>query len=227
MNLSKRLEQIDQMIVTRYDHIWDCCCDHGLLGMHLLERNAGQTIHFVDSVKPLIDTLASQLLAFDTKTKTSILSNRWQVHCLNAANIITQHSDSNLVIISGVGGELIIDLVKAILKTNAKQALEFILCPVHHNYKVRKSLIDLGLGLVNEKLVKENHRFYEVIHVATTSTQTISAVGSMMWNFTRQDDLDYLNQTIAHYRRMQNSNNKILLNTVHTILKAYECLGEC
>ena len=40
------------MIPDGYDHIWDCCCGHGLLGMTLLARHAAEHIHFVEKNDP-------------------------------------------------------------------------------------------------------------------------------------------------------------------------------
>mgnify|MGYP000052288242 FL=1 len=226
MKLSKRLQQIDQMITTKYDHIWDCCCDHGFLGIRLLDRNAASTIHFVDVVAPLIADLESSLLQHHPKqSKPPTLNNRWQVHCLSAEKIPIQSEGSNLVIIAGVGGELLIDLVEAILTTHPNQTIDFLLCPVHHNYKVRQSLIQLGLGLVDERLVNENKRFYEIIYTSTDSKLPISPVGSVMWNFTRQDDVEYLSQTLAHYQRIQKTEDTILLKYTQKVISAYRSLN--
>lgn len=226
MKLSKRLQQIDQMISKKYDHIWDCCCDHGLLGISLLARDAGMVIHFVDVVKPLMDELASQLLTKQNDhNKQTVFKSTWQVHCLSAGNIPLQRNVSNLIIIAGVGGDLLIEIVAAIRTQYPEQSLEFLLCPVHHNYKVRQALIDLGLGLVDEILVKENNRFYEVIHVSTDSKQTIAPVGSLMWNFSRQDDQEYLEQTLAHYQRIARTGDKRLLEDTQNVIADYRALN--
>ena len=39
LKLGNRLRQLERMIDQRYSQIWDCCCDHGLLGMSLLQRH--------------------------------------------------------------------------------------------------------------------------------------------------------------------------------------------
>jgi len=206
MKLSKRLRQIDNMITQHYDHIWDCCCDHGQLGKSLLQRQAANTIHFVDIVEPLMTNLKIELEdEFAEQTPNSIFQENWQVHCISAADIsIKKAIDTtarNLLIISGVGGDLLIDLVHAILRMHPNQELEFILCPVYHNYKVRQALTDMGLGLINENLVKEKKHFYEIIHVSTQANTAISKTGSIMWNFSRIEDKEYLKQCIAHYQR--------------------------
>jgi len=51
------------MVTSQYEHIWDCCCDHGLLGYALLSRlnamNIPCNIHFIDIVPPLMAELES------------------------------------------------------------------------------------------------------------------------------------------------------------------------
>jgi len=225
MKLSKRLQQIDHMVSKKYDHIWDCCCDHGFLGMSLLARNAASTVHFVDVVEPLMQDLESYLLKnYIEPNKHPTLKSNWQVHCLGAEKINIQSNTSNLVIIAGVGGDLLIEIVEAILTTHSNKNIELLLCPVHHNYKVRQSLISLGLGLINEHLVIENKRFYEVIHTSTDSKLPISPVGSIMWDFSRQDDLDYLSQTLAHYQRMQKKEDSTLLKFTQKVISDYRRL---
>ena len=143
---------------------------------------------------------------------------------MSAANIALDQSKRNLVIISGVGGDLLIDLVKAIVMNNPNQTIEFLLCPVHHHYKVREALIALNLGLIDECLIKENKRFYEVIHVTTSSNQTISSVGSVMWDFSRRDDQEYLRTTIAHYQRMVKTEDTSLRAFAQRAISAYRLL---
>ena len=135
------------MISGHYDHIWDCCCDHGLLGMLLLERSAARHVHFVDCVPSLMQALELRLQRFfpadisglnpnlaphsdpdlnldiDPHLNLGIDPNlschtQWQVHCLDVAAlplVQTSDKDKQLIIIAGVGGELLVDLVRAIL----------------------------------------------------------------------------------------------------------------
>ncbi|MFG7351084.1 tRNA (adenine(22)-N(1))-methyltransferase [Shewanella oncorhynchi] len=229
MKISQRLQQINSMISGHYDHIWDCCCDHGLLGMLLLERSAARQVHFVDCVPSLMQALElrlqrffpadilSQKLHLNPHLNPDIDPNlschtQWQVHCLDVATLpLEQTSDKNkqLIIIAGVGGELLVDLVRAILAKHPLRPLEFILCPVHHNYYVRQSLSALGLVLKSEHLLEENQRFYEILHVSTIAAPNglpITATGSLMWQTLDEASLQraqrYLSQVIGHYQRM-------------------------
>ena len=205
MKTSQRLQQIDKMIIQPYDHIWDCCCDHGLLGYLLLRRDAARTVHFVDVVEPLIMEVQAKLQRFFT---VGFPEHAWQVHCTDVSQLQLSAAELNsgdsvhLIVIAGVGGELLIELVSGLLKANPTQKMEFLLCPVLHNYKVRAALIDMKLGLINEHLIGENNRFYEILHVSTGAEQPISLTGSVMWDLSREEDQMYLERTISHYQRM-------------------------
>lgn len=211
LKISKRLQKINQMITKHYDHIWDCCCDHGLLGQTLLNKSAAGTVHFVDIVEPLMRDLQQHL------ENTSASNQHWKVHCIDVANIPLPADCrlKNLIIIAGVGGDLLIQLVQSILDKHPNRELEFLLCPVHHNYKVRQALIQLGLGLIDESLVHDNKRFYEVIYVSTSSNKSLSPVGSLMWDFARKEDNEYLRKTVAHYQRMNQKHDPKTSQIIH------------
>ncbi len=214
--MSLRLTKIEQMVRESYDHIWDCCCDHGQLGIELLQQNTASTVHFVDVVKPLMLQLEKQLQSYST---AGLFGCNWRVHCLDVAKLPLSeveniNSVSHLIIIAGVGGDLLIKLVQSIVALHSKLNLEFILCPVHHNFKVREALIAMDFGLINECLVSENSRFYEILHLSQRENRVLSDVGSVMWDFERATDIEYLNQTIAHYQRVAKSGNSKASKTV-------------
>ncbi|PKH04438.1 SAM-dependent methyltransferase [Psychromonas sp. MB-3u-54] len=223
IKMSRRLQQIDAMIGQSYQHIWDCCCDHGFLGLSLLKRQAADTVHFVDIVPALLTQLEA-----DLKNHYGQAQNRssWKVHCSDVSNLPlasvskNPESDNHLIIIAGVGGELTIKLMKAILSQFGHYPLAFILCPVHHNYKVREFLISRQLGLIAESLIIENKRGYEILHVALNTAEPISIVGSKMWDFSQKEHIHYLQKSIKHYQRIA----KNPLQDVQGIINQYQRL---
>lgn len=224
MKVSRRLQQIDSMVVPRYEHIWDCCCDHGLLGFLLLQRNAAKTIHFVDVAEPLVTEVTTKLQRFfPEKAK----DNSWQTHVADVAKLQlssasnVNESSCHLMVIAGVGGDLLIELVAGLLVENPQQKMEFLLCPVLHTYKVRNALIEMGFSLIDECLVQENNRFYEVLHVSLHATQPISPVGSIMWDLSRTADQAYLTKTISHYQRVSQNMDR----EVQQVIEAYQALN--
>lgn len=221
LKLSKRLDLISKHVYDVYDHIWDCCCDHGLLGAHLLNRNISAQIHFVDIVPTILDTLTQQLAQFYPQTESS---PKWAVHCLDVALLPLNDflNKKHLVIIAGIGGELTAKLVAKIIATNPTSDVEFILCPVHHTYQLRKQLIALKLNVLGEHIINENKRFYELIHVSKNGEIPLSATGSTnMWQTTDHIPLLYLKKLIVHYKKIAagQSQNEALL-AYQTLLSA-------
>ncbi len=238
MKLSKRLQQIKYLIKTKhYQHIWDCCCDHGLLGLSLLARKLknnqhntdNSVIHFVDIVPELISAVEKKLRYFSADNNQALTDDAvWQCHCMDVANLpLSVHSGKHLVIIAGVGGDLMIKFIEAIHQRHKNLPIDFLLCPVHHQYSLRAKLIEFNFGLIDEILVEENKKFYEILLVSSPSIDSASitevpAVGDKIWqplrnkldNKLRQDKvcevneaadsaLRYLNQNLNHYQRIQ------------------------
>ncbi|MBQ4837255.1 tRNA (adenine(22)-N(1))-methyltransferase [Pseudoalteromonas luteoviolacea] len=222
MKLGKRLAQISALIEDRYTHIWDCCCDHGLLGADLLNKDLNAKIHFVDIVPHLIQDLEVKLQQFYPHK-----SDQWQTHCLDVAKLpLSEKQGKHLVIIAGVGGDLCSAFVKKILIDNPNADIEFVLCPVHHLYALRQDLSALKLHLIDEVLVKENNRHYELLKLSNKETnQTafddISPVGEKIWYYrdeqARAVASEYLSKTIAHYKRIDQGGGD-----VSAIVAAYE-----
>ena len=230
LKLGNRLQQIEKMVTTQqYGHIWDCCCDHGLLGCALLNRQASNIvsdIHFVDIVPKLMAELESKLQRFYSSSSNEVSIKNWQTHCLDVAKLpLEKYEGKHLVIIAGVGGDLMIKFIEAIYRQHKSLTIDFLLCPVHHQFSLRRKLIELHFSLKDEVLVEENKRFYEVLLVSSNSAadssvnSKVSPVGDKIW----QSDLTihsgvnsvkhsqsqaeiadkYLNKTLNHYQRMQ------------------------
>lgn len=222
LKLSKRLEQIEQieqMVTGDYTHIWDCCCDHGLLGAALLSRLAAPNIHFVDIVPKLMDELEGKLQRFH-----SYSLSRWKTHCIDVATLpLDKHQGKHLVIIAGVGGDLMIKFVEALHHKYPELAIDFLLCPVHHQFALRQKLIELKFSLNDELLIEDNKRFYEVMLVTSVTDENapISAVGDKIWQSTSLKQANiaekYLRKTLCHYQRIEQGNS----NSVTHIIAAY------
>ena len=211
INLGKRLAQIESMVTEPYDHIWDCCCDHGLLGTALLARQAAPHIHFVDIVPELMHELENKLARFFPTISES--APQWLVHCIDVAALpLHKFNGKHLVILAGVGGDLMAKFVNAIFQKNPTANIDFLLCPVHHQFTLRQQLIQCDFRLLTETLMIENQRFYEIILVSTTRCpsrehSTISPVGNLIWQRSTPKQAkiaaDYFNKTLAHYKRVQ------------------------
>lgn len=209
-----------------YTHIWDCCCDHGLLGAALLSRLAAPCIHFVDIVPELMDELESKLQRFYPN-----LSSNWEIHCIDVAALpIERYKGKNLIIVAGVGGDLITEFVNAIHQSHLATSIDFLLCPVYHQFTLRQRLIQLDFMLKNEMLIEENQRFYEILlvssHTNTDDSQAkICPVGELIWQANSPEQLkitvDYLNKTLDHFQRKGQDENA----DIQHIIDAYRSVS--
>jgi len=244
-------------VTSPYEHIWDCCCDHGLLGFALLSCQLSNqspsqlsnqspsqlsspknsTVHFVDIVPELMAELDQKLHRFCPDSP-------WKTHCIDVAKLpLSQYEGKHLVIIAGVGGDLMIEFIEAINQQHKNLNIDFILCPVHHQYALREKLINLDFSLKDEVLVEENRRFYEVLLVSSVNDKSkkVTAVGDKIWqplfandsstqpaeHSTEQGHIakNYLEKTLKHYQRIEqgllqsSSNNKV--KSVQQIIDAY------
>lgn len=201
MKLGKRLKKIAQMVNIGFDEIWDCCCDHGHLGFALLNEKKASKLHFVDLVPVLTDKVEQDLKLFYEGS-----CHDWEVHCIDVAQLPIHFNDKkkHLIIIAGIGGELMIELLAPLfkrIKAANNNRIDFILSPVHHNFLLRQFLIKYGYLMINEQLVFENNRGYEVLHISLQRGKEISEVGNIMWNFEDSNHQQYLKKTMQHYQR--------------------------
>lgn len=256
LGLSRRLQKIDNMVFNQedstqhirpYSHVWDCCCDHGLLGCSLLSKPVAQTIHFVDIVPKLMLELNNKLARFypDQETENTTVNKAmlalptWKTHCIDVGKLpIKGYIGKQLIIIAGVGGDLMTQFVETIIQSHPNQVIEFLLCPVHHQFTLRNKLIELDMKLIDEQLVEDNKRFYEVIHVSTTSPKVagdsptsllkIHPVGDKIWSANSTEQLStvnkYLSKTLKHYHRIQQGAHQDKKNDVEHIIKAYRAI---
>ncbi|RZG07821.1 SAM-dependent methyltransferase [Pseudoalteromonas sp. CO348] len=196
MKLGKRLQTLHDVVTEDYQHIWDCCCDHGQLGAQFLDSSQAH-IHFVDVVPALIAKVKLDLARFFPEAET-----RYSLYTQDVATLpLAQYSGRQLVIIAGVGGDLTAELMTS-LCCNLRDEVDFLLCPVHHHYTLRQTLQSLPLKLTYESLVEENRRIYEVLYLTSGKTGTaITPLGEAIW---QQGTLSkrYLEKTLDHYARV-------------------------
>jgi tRNA (adenine22-N1)-methyltransferase len=196
VKLGRRLRQLDTMLEQQYSIIWDCCCDHGLLGMSLLQRKLADKVVFVDILSPQM-----ALLEQDLQGRFSPDDFNWQVICQDVKDLEVPEIESQLFIIAGVGGNKTIQFIESLCAAMAGLPFDLLLCSVYGNYAVRQALIEHGFGLKQEQIIFENNRFYEAIYVSQNSTQPIIATGSSMWDKLNSDHRQYWQKTLDHYRK--------------------------
>ena len=207
MKLSKRLAAIDALITRQQNTIWDCCCDHGYLGMALLKRSAADKVMFVDILSNVMADLEATLTRNKKLRTPGDKKPEWQVLCQDVGGIKLDDVANQVVVIAGIGGELALRLVQQIIANNSPESVKhvrFILCPIHHTYLLRSGLHTLNLGLHSEHIISDKNRIYELIEVSFKSNQTVSKTGDAMWDLNNKQHTAYIQRLLNHYNKMLN-----------------------
>ncbi|TEW55923.1 SAM-dependent methyltransferase [Psychromonas sp. RZ22] len=212
MKLNKRLLNLSEMVTSPYHLVWDCCCDHGLLGFKILADGLVKQVNFVDLVPAIIDKLDKKLSMYAYHLPNDV---SWNTFCQDVASLQLMEDKhqsqlspipKQLVIISGVGGELMIDMLEGLMQRYRGYNIDYLLCPVQHTYKLRTALIKLNFKLKEERLVVENKRGYELLLVNQVVGKEISLSGKKIWE-PKNSHKQYLVKLIAHYQRMESSDS--------------------
>lgn len=195
VKLSKRLTSLLQHCAPDYDAFWDCCCDHGLLGMGLLEQYPQKTVHFVDQVSAITAKLAGTLAQLNAQ--------HYQVHTLNAGFIDLPPAQHPLIILAGIGGETAIELINSIESRHPSGQRHYLISPNYQLYDLRTFLRQRGFSLIRESLVTENGRHNEILLISNSGGhKTISPCGEF-WQKDSVQQRDYCQRLIRHYAQKQ------------------------
>lgn len=155
-------------------------------------------------------------------------ASKWYTHCLSVEDLpLHTYQGKHLIIIAGVGGDLLTEFINALQLKFSHLQLDFLLCPVYQQNKVRKSLNRLNFKLYKEVLIKDNQRFYEVLYCTNNTNlplPIVSLFGEAIWiaespqQFTASQQ--YLDKTLKHYQRMSLKHPDEIL----PIIKAYQSI---
>lgn len=196
LKAGSRLHQLKRMINPGYDRIWDCCCDHGLLGMSLMQNQYASEVIFVDVVESITEQLTDKLTQNFPRHQYN-----WQVRCDDVNNLAVPADDSQLFIIAGVGPDQTIDFINSLCASAKDTPIDLLTCLVSGNYAVRKALIHQGYKLNSEQLIFDNNRFYEAIYASKSGDKTLLDVGDEMWQWDDPVHRDYFQRLITHYEQ--------------------------
>jgi len=183
MKLKGRLKFISQMIgdCSKYQEIFDTCCDHGYLGSVLSEKFPQTQFILVDINQGIIDRLRAKLNFENLK-----------LLCLDARNIVI-NSPTSLVIISGVGGELDEKIIREIITKNGRsKKIDFLIVANNKNHVVRKTLMELDYKSFQESLIFENKIGYECIYSKQSTGDAFDLIGKKMFSLPNEDHLNFL-----------------------------------
>ena len=140
-------------MAPKSDFIADVGADHGLVSVELIKREIANKVFAVENkIGPysrLVSEIKNNLL--ETQIETSLSSG---ISCL-PSNVST-------VIIAGMGGKLIVDILKC--HQDKLEHVNYLLVDAHSDLEyLRREVVSLGYKIENETIILEDKVYYEII----------------------------------------------------------------
>lgn len=159
-SLGARLDALFDLVSVlqnkyNYSCHWDCCCDHGYLGIKLLSHNICEKMVFVDQVPHIIQQLAKKLAPFDT--------GKHELMACDAALLDFDVNKKHLVILAGVGGEKSVQILQTMQDNHAGVCIDYVFCPSTSQLALRDYLSEKNMKLEYQSSVLENKRNYQIL----------------------------------------------------------------
>ena len=162
MKLTDRLLKIASL-VTEGKRVADIGTDHGYIPIYLLNKNKVPFAILADVNKGPLDNARKEVRHNNLLDKTDLR--------LGSGIEVLKKGEVDEVIIAGMGGILISELLEA-NKEVSHSVDKLILQPMQAQNELRKYLFGNGYEILNEVLVKEDFRIYEILEVKYTGNNT-------------------------------------------------------
>lgn len=149
IRLTPRQQTIAEL-VPPCECVADIGCDHGRLGAYLLQAGI---------VKKVIaaDISAPSLLKAEQLAAHLALIERFDFRVGNGLAVLSP-GEADCIVIAGMGGGTILEILKGFSFTGER----IIVQPMNGIELLKGALASLGLALINEYVVMEGRRFYEI-----------------------------------------------------------------
>lgn len=205
-------------LVDPKKELWDFCCDHGSIGLEAAARGLAKTIHFIDKVPSIIDSLNEKLKASD------IPGVQFNSYCEDATKIQRNFSNST-IILAGIGEKTALNILE---RWTMDSSSSLILSIHSDNYELRKRLRDMSFGILREEIVQEKGKYYELMKISLGHGEEITEVGASMWSSENPASIEYLEQKINYLKiRLRHQNDEALtrrLRELESIFIKLRCL---
>lgn len=148
-----RLECIKSM-VAKCHIAADIGTDHGYVAEMLLKDNICERVIATDLNKGPLNRAIEHLTNVNLHNKCDFR--------LGSGLTVLKENEADAIIIAGMGGELIADIIET-SRNIALEAAQLILQPMTTGDKLRKYLHENGFKIFDENIVKEQHHYYFII----------------------------------------------------------------
>ena len=192
------MERLNKIVnyINENDIVADVGCDHGyLLKLALENKNIKKGYAIDNKIGPLncAKTNLSKYNNFDF-----VLSDGLKQVDAN---------DINCVVIAGMGGTLICDIINDSIE-KFKKIKKIILCPNRNIDKVRVFLNDNGFKIIDEDIVFEDDKYYEIL-VINLGNQKLSEKEIFFGKFLlEKNEKVFQNKWKEYYDKIKNIDKK-------------------
>ena len=162
MKLTDRLLKIASL-VTKGKRVADIGTDHGYIPVYLLNKGHVDFAILADVNKGPLENARGEVRHNNLLEKVDLR--------LGSGIEVLRVNEVDEIIIAGMGGILISELIEA-KKEVAHSVDKLILQPMQAQNELRKYLLNNGYEIVDEVLVKEDFRVYEIIIAKYTDKNT-------------------------------------------------------
>ena len=171
IKLSPRLEEIAKLI-PQASRVADIGTDHGYMAIYLLQEGIVDRLIVSDINKEPLKIAKNNVSHYG-------LSDRVEFRLGNGLDILNPN-EVDLVIISGMGGILISDILEAGANI-IKDIGALVLQPMTKQKHLRKYLISRNFTIEKDLLVKESNRIYEIILTQVNKGKKIKVRDNLMF----------------------------------------------
>lgn len=150
MKISKRLSACLKY-TEGFNKLADIGTDHALLPINAV------TLGYVTSAQAIDNKQGPFIIAYSNVLKYE-LNNRVEVILGNGLEKIDD--DVDVVVISGLGGSLVSDILN---QGNIRNVKRFILQPNNDSNLVREAIVNIGFHIIDELVLSDNRKTYDLI----------------------------------------------------------------
>lgn len=196
MKLTDRLLKIAEL-VSEGKKVADIGTDHGYIPVYLLNKNKIKYAILADVNKGPLENARKEVKYNKLESKVDLR--------LGSGLEVLKPNEVDEVIIAGMGGILISELLE-VKKDVAHSVEKLILQPMQAQGELRKYLYNNGYEIIDEVLVKEDFRIYEIIIAKYTGKNTYIEnniyyeIGNKL--ISNKDELleDFINKKVKSYQ---------------------------
>lgn len=196
LKLTPRLKIIADSI-QGYESVADIGSDHAYLPIYLAKSERIKSAVATDVNKGPAEISKKRIKGHGVETKISVRRG----YGLE----VIKPGEAEVIVVAGMGGILIKDILDRNVEV-AKSAKLLILQPMRDSDKIRKWLFEHGFDIIDEELVKDQNKIYEVIWTRPVSEKREAKgpmlVGNIIIEKKHPLAVEYINEKINELEKV-------------------------